>query len=153
MFMPDESFFRMALETDPSLMEAGVDAGVLPASPMTLIALLRTVAHTWQQETIAESARKVSELGRELYDRVGTFAKYFAKVGRNLETAVGAYNDAVGSLEARVLVTARKLEQHGVAGDELPDVQPLDRQARPLVAPELTVGDVLELPGASVDAA
>jgi DNA recombination protein RmuC len=153
MFMPDESFFRMALETDPSLMEAGVDAGVLLASPMTLIALLRTVAHTWQQETIAESARKVSELGRELYDRVGTFAKYFAKIGRNLETAVGAYNDAVGSLEARVLVTARKLEQHGVAGDELPEVQPLDRQTRPLVAPELTGGDVLELPGASVDAA
>ncbi|HSU38243.1 MAG TPA: DNA recombination protein RmuC [Polyangiaceae bacterium] len=153
MFMPDESFFRCALEADPSLIEAGVDAGVLPASPTTLITLLRTVAHTWQQETIAESARKVCDLGRELYERVGTFAKHFAKVGRNLDTAVGAYNEAVGSLEARVLVTARKLEEHGASSGDLPAVQPLDRTSRPLVTAELAVENVLELPGAAADAA
>ena len=153
MFMPDESFFRSALEADPSLIEAGVDSGVLPASPTTLIALLRTVAHTWQQETIAESARNVCELGREIYERLGTFAKHFAKVGRNLDTAVGAYNEAVGSLETRVLVSARKLEQHGASVGELPDVAPLDRQARPLVSPELSGDNVLELPGSTADAA
>ena len=125
MFMPDESFFRCALEVDPSLIEVGVDAGVIFASPMTLIGLLRTVAYTWQQETIAESARIVSGLGRELYERLGTFAKHFSKVGRNLDTAVGAYNEAVGSLETRVLVTARKLEQHGASIGELPEVAPL----------------------------
>ena len=113
MFMPDESFYRCALEADPSLIEAGVDAGVLPASPTTLIGLLRTVAYTWQQETVADSARRVSELGRELYDRVGNFAKHFAKVGRNLDTAVGAYNEAVGSLETRVLVTAAEARDAG----------------------------------------
>ncbi len=149
MFMPDESFFRCALEADPSLIEAGVDAGVLPASPTNLIALLRTVAHGWQQETVAESARKVSELGRELYDRLGTFAKHFAKVGGNLDTAVRAYNEAVGSLETRVLVTARKLEQNGAGVGELPEIKTLDRQARPLVAEELRQPDPLvELPPA-----
>ena len=149
MFMPDESFFRCALEADPSLIEAGVDAGVLPASPTNLIGLLRTVAYTWQQETIAESARAVSGLGRELYERVGTFAKHFAKVGRNLDTAVGAYNEAVGSLESRVLVTARKLEQHGASIGELPDVAPLERQSRPVVAEELRDVETLrELPSA-----
>jgi DNA recombination protein RmuC len=155
MFMPDESFFRCALETDPSLIEAGVDAGVLPASPTSLIGLLRTVAHTWQQETVAESARKVCELGRELYDRLGSFAKHFAKVGRNLDTAVGAYNEAVGSLETRVLVTARKLDAHGVTTADLPDVTPIERQARPLIAEELRQPEtLLELPGgAAADAA
>jgi DNA recombination protein RmuC len=149
MFMPDESFFRSALEADPSLIEAGVDAGVLPASPTNLIALLRTVAHTWQQETVAESARRVSELGRELYGRLGTFAKHFAKVGGNLDTAVRAYNEAVGSLETRVLVTARKLEQTGAAVGELPEVKPLDRQPRPLVAEELRPAEhLVELPPA-----
>jgi DNA recombination protein RmuC len=149
MFMPDESFFRCALEADPSLIEAGVDAGVLPASPTNLIALLRTVAHGWQQETVAESARKVSELGRELYDRLGTFAKHFAKVGGNLDTAVRAYNEAVGSLETRVLVTARKLEQNGAGVGELPEIKTLDRQARPLVTEELRQPEPLvELPPA-----
>jgi DNA recombination protein RmuC len=149
MFMPDESFFRCALEADPSLIEAGVDAGVLPASPTNLIALLRTVSYGWQQETVAESARKVSELGRELYDRLGTFAKHFARVGGNLDTAVRAYNEAVGSLETRVLVTARKLEQNGAGVGELPEIKTLDRQTRPLVAEELRQPEpFVELPPA-----
>ncbi len=136
MFMPDETFFKAALEHDPSLIEAGVDAGVLPTSPTTLIALLRTIAYGWQQETVAESARAVSALGRELYERLGTMARHVAKLGRSLDSAVGAYNEAVGSLEARVLVSARKFEQHGVAGTTLPDLEPLERQTRPLLALE-----------------
>ena len=138
MFLPDEAFFRAALEHDPSLIEAGVGAGVIPASPTTLIALLRTVAYGWQQETVAESAREVSDLGRELYGRLGKLAAHFAKLGRSLTTAVDAYNDTVGSLESRVLVTARKLENHGISGDPLPEIAPVELQARPLSAPELT---------------
>ena len=153
MFMPDESFFRAALEHDPALIEAGVEAGVVPATPTTLIALLRTIAFGWQQETVAESARVVGALGRELYERIGVFARHLGKTGRALESAVNSYNEAVGSLESRVLVTARKLEQHGI-GDDLPDVAPLERQPRPLLAPELRDDEsVLELPGAAVDAA
>ena len=135
MFLPDESFFRAALEQDPSLIEAGVETGVIPATPTTLIALLRTVAYGWQQETVAENARAVGALGAELYERLGVFARHLAKAGRSLDSAVGAYNEAVGSLETRVLVTARKLEEHGV-GDGLPDVEPLERATRRLVAPE-----------------
>jgi DNA recombination protein RmuC len=147
MFLPDESYFRAALEQDPALIHAGVEAGVIPASPTTLIALLRTVAYGWQQETVAESARAVGALGAELYERLGVFARHLSKAGRSLDGAVTAYNDAVGSLESRVLVTARKLEQHGV-GDGLPEVAPLDRQTRPLLAAELTGETVRELPSA-----
>jgi len=143
----DEGLFRAALDQDPALFEAGVDARVIVASPATLIALLRTVAYTWQQETVAESAREVNRLGRELYDRLRTFAKPLAKVGRQLDGAVAAFNEAVGSFETRVLVTARKFPEHGAGGDELPAPAPVERQARPLRAPELEAGDdVVELP-------
>jgi DNA recombination protein RmuC len=138
MFLPDETFFRAALEHDPSLIEAGVEAGVVPASPTTLIGLLRVIAYGWQQETVAESAREVSELGRELYERLSVLGRHFAKLGRSLDGAVAAYNETVGSLESRVLVTARRFETHGISG-ELPAVEPLDRQARPLQAVELTL--------------
>jgi DNA recombination protein RmuC len=137
MFVGDESFFRAAVDADPALLEAGFEANVIPASPTTLIALLRTVAYGWQQETVAESAREVGRLGRELYERLGVFGKHLAKVGRSLDGAVGAYNDAVGSLETRILVTARKFPAHGAGSDELPEVRPVERQPRPLVATEL----------------
>jgi DNA recombination protein RmuC len=147
MFLPDESYFRAALEQDPALIDAGVAAGVIPATPTTLIALLRTVAYGWQQETVAESARAVGALGAELYERLGVFARHLSRAGRSLDGAVVAYNEAVGSLESRVLVTARKLEQHAI-GDGLPEVAPLERQARPLLATELTGETVRELPSA-----
>ena len=151
MFMGDEGFFRAALDHDPTLLDAGIEAGVvrvIPASPTTLIAMLRTVAYAWQQEAVAESAREVGKLGRDLYERLGIFAKHFAKVGRTLDSAVGQYNEAVGSFETRVLVTARKFPEHGIAGDgELPTVTPVEHVTRAIVAPELERGDeVIELP-------
>lgn len=145
MFLGDESWFRAALDHDPSLLEAGVEAGVVPASPTTLIALLRTVAYGWQQETVAESARAVSKLGRELYERLGVFTGHFATVGRSLDSAIGNYNKAVGSFETRVLVTARKFPELGAGNDELPDVPPVTTQARSFFAPELAAAAALEL--------
>jgi DNA recombination protein RmuC len=154
MFMPDETFFKAALEHDPSLIDAGVDAGVIVTTPTMLIGLLRTIAYGWQQETVAESARAVSALGRELYERLGTMARHVAKLGRSLDSAVGAYNEAIGSLESRVLVSARRFEEHGVAGTSLPDLEPLERQTRPLLALELGPDeDTAALPPGDANAA
>jgi DNA recombination protein RmuC len=130
----DEGLYRAALDQDGSLLEAGVESGVIVASPATLIALLRSVSHGWQQEKVAESAQAISALGRDLYERLGVFAGHFAKAGRGLDTAVGAYNQAVKSFEHRLLVTARKFPEHGVTNDELPDVAEIERSARELTA-------------------
>jgi DNA recombination protein RmuC len=157
MFISDEAFWRAALDQDPSLIEAGLEGGVvrvIPASPTTLIALLRTVAYGWQQETVAESARAVGQLGRELYERLGVFAGHLAGVGRALEGAVGNYNKAVGSLETRVLVTARRFPELGVSGDELSTLTPIATAPRPMFAPEVEHDDaVVEFPPRSADAA
>jgi DNA recombination protein RmuC len=133
----DEGLYRAALDQDGSLFEAGVEAGVIVASPATLIGLLRTISYGWQQETVAESARTIKALGNELYKRLGVFADHLAKVGRGLDTAVGAYNNAVSSFETRLLVTARKFPEHGVTNDELPEPQQLERRATVVDAPEL----------------
>jgi len=151
MFLGDEAWFRAALDHDPSLLEAGVEAGVVPASPTTLIALLRTVAYGWQQETVAESARQVSKLGRELHERLGVFTGHFAGVGKSLDAAVRSYNSAVGSLESRVLVTARKFPDLGAGAGELPDAAPVTTQSRPLLSATADDDDaehdgVVELP-------
>jgi DNA recombination protein RmuC len=144
----DEGLYRAALDQDGSLLETAAEAGVIVASPATLIGLLRTVAYGWQQETVAENARRISDLGRELYERLGIFAGHLAKVGRGLDSAVGAYNQAVSSLETRLLVTARKFPEHGVTNDELPDTKQIERQ--PVV---VSAREVVALPRADADAA
>jgi DNA recombination protein RmuC len=136
MFLPDEGFLRAAMEHDSSILEDAWRAGVVPASPNTLLALLRTVATGWRQETVAESAREVHALGVELYERLGTMARHVQQLGQSIKSAVGHYNKTVGALESRVLVTGRKLEAHGVVGD-LPELEPIDLQPRALEAPEL----------------
>ena len=133
MFVPDETLLRVAHEHDRRIAEDAWAQGVVIASPSTLMTLLRTVAAVWQQETVAESAQAVHELGAELHKRLGTFAGHLAKVGRSLRSSVGAYNEAVGSFESRVLVQARKLEEHGVGGT-LDSPEQVDLQARSVAA-------------------
>ena len=137
MFLPDESYLRVAHEHDSSLQEYAWSSNVILASPSTLMILLRTVSMTWQQEKLAESAAEISNLGRELYKRISTMGAHFSKVGRSLTSAVDAYNKTVGSLERQVLVQARRFEEHGVTGIEPPEVQPVELQTRTLAAAEL----------------
>ncbi|HEV7639615.1 MAG TPA: DNA recombination protein RmuC [Gaiellaceae bacterium] len=137
----DEGLYRAALDQDGSLLEAGAESGVIVASPATLIGLLRSVSYGWQQERVAESAQAISALGRDLYERLGVFAGHFAKAGRGLDTAVGAYNQAVKSFEHRLLVTARKFPEHGVTNDELPDVSQIERTPQELTALPHTAAD------------
>ncbi|MGV8041942.1 MAG: DNA recombination protein RmuC [Thermoanaerobaculaceae bacterium] len=138
MFLPGETFFSGALEHDPALMEEGVAQRVLPASPLTLVALLRAVAYGWRQETIAASARQVAALGQELYGRLCVLAEHFERLGKSLGRATEAYNQAVGSLETRVLVTARRFPELG-AGTEpeaLPALPQVEVAPRSLQAPD-----------------
>jgi DNA recombination protein RmuC len=141
LFIPGETFLSAALEQDPALIEDGVNQQVILATPTTLIALLRAVAYGWRQETIAESAKAISELGRELYTRLGTMTDHFAKVGRGLETAVKSYNETIGSLETRVFPSARKFKEHGIApAAELAPLNVVERAVRS-VTPELPPAD------------
>jgi DNA recombination protein RmuC len=149
LFLPGETFYSAALEHDPKLIEDGVGQSVIIATPTTLIALLKAVSYGWRQEQMAENAQEVSKLGKDLYDRLRTFANYFADIGRGLDRALESYNKGVGSLEARVLVTARKFKERGaIAGTEIPTLEPIDKAARSLTLdegglfPDIVAGEV-----------
>jgi DNA recombination protein RmuC len=151
LFLPGEHFYNAALEADPSLIQQGVDQQVLIATPTTLIALLRAVHYGWQQERVAENAREISELGRELHTRIGTVAEHVQRLGKRLGGAVDAYNQAVGSLETRVLVSARRFADHGVVGHDkqIAPIDPIDVVPRSPQATELAAvkdDDVVEAP-------
>jgi DNA recombination protein RmuC len=138
MFLPGESIFSVALEYEPGLIEEGFKQRVLLATPTTLIAILSAVAYGWRQERVAESAQAVSELGQELYERLTNLAKNFSGVGRSLTSAVESYNKTVGTLEARVLVSARKFTELGAGSSkEIEQVLPVEKAARMIQAPEL----------------
>lgn len=145
MFLPGEAFFSAALQQDPELIEYASAQKVILATPTTLLALLKAVYFGWRQEALADNARQVSELGALLYERLAKLGEHWNSVGKNLGQAVKAYNDATGSLESRVLVTARKFEELQVApqGKDLPVILAVDQLTRSVQAPELQ-GDPAE---------
>lgn len=133
LFLPGENFYSAALEQDPKLIEDGINQKVIIATPTTLIALLKAISYGWQQEQRAANADEVGKLGKELYDRLRTFLTHLSDIGKNLDRALESYNRGVGSLEARVLVTARKFKERGaIAGEEIESPEPIDKSTRAL---------------------
>jgi DNA recombination protein RmuC len=141
LFVPGEAFLSHALEVEPHLLEHAAAKRVILATPTTLIALLRTVAYAWTQEALASNAREVIALGRELYDRLATVSQHLDKLGRSLTSSVRAYNAAVGSVETRVLVSARKMRDLKVSDDDLESPGVVHEAVRPTTAAELLVTD------------
>lgn len=137
LFLPGEMFFSAALSQDPTLIEAAADKGIILATPTTLIALLKAVYYGWTQESLSQNAQKISDLGRELYQRLATTSHHWSRVGKSLDGAVKSFNEAVGSLERRVLVKAREFEKLGAGTQSIGELQPLEQIARKLQAPEM----------------
>jgi DNA recombination protein RmuC len=161
-FMPSEAALHAAFEAEPTLYDYALEEKILIATPTTLVGLLRTIELGWRQERLAAEAQEIASAGRDLHGRVRVFAKHMAKAGRQLESATGAYNDAVGSLESRVLPQMRRFEELGAAaGEEIESPKPIDQAVRPLVAEELRElesggdpdGPAVELPEAESEAA
>jgi DNA recombination protein RmuC len=156
LFVPGEAFLAPALDRDPTLLEDAFAKGVHIVTPTSLVSALRAVAYAWQQDALASNAARVFELGRELYGRLGTMGGHIDKLGRQLTGAVTAYNDTVSSLESRVMVTARKLNELEVIDTELDDRTLIEQAVRPIGAPELvesaeTARAVISLPSSVAD--
>jgi DNA recombination protein RmuC len=144
LFLASEALAAEALRQAPDLNEYASARNIIIASPTTLIAMLRAVAYGWKQVALAESAAQVSELARELYDRLGTMGGHFDRIGRSLTASVRAYNEAVGSIEGRVFPTARRLRELHVTSKQLDQVAGVELAVRPITAPEL-VEDAVEV--------
>ncbi len=146
MFLPGEAIFAQALDVDPALIDHAASKGVMLATPTTLIAMLKTVAYAWTQESLADNAREVHQLGRELYDRLGTVGGHLDKLGRSISTVVSSYNQAIGSIETRVLVSARKMRDLQGVDRDLSAPATLSELPRPLTAPELLEDEPVPAP-------
>lgn len=140
MFVPAEPFLHAALESDAGIVEHAFDRGVVIATPMTLMALLRTVAYAWRQETLAENAQQVLDLGKELHGRLSTLAGHLGQLGRSIEGAATAYNKTLGCLESRVLVSARRFSALGVVDQDIASPATVDPRLSTPSAPELVAG-------------
>ncbi len=147
LFLPGEMFFSAALERDPTLIEYGAEKRVILATPTTLIALLKAIFFGWRQQKLTRNAEEISRLGRDLFDRLSTMGGHMGKLGASLGKSVDSYNQAIGSLETRVMVTARKFKdlEAGAPGQEIEVLEPIDHVPRRLQAPELTEGAQAEL--------
>ena len=148
LFIPGEAFLAPALERDPGLLEYALGHKVHIATPTTLVTMLRTAQYAWQQAALADNARAVFDLGRELYERIAGLGKHVDRLGRALTTAVSTYNQAVGSLESRVLVSARRLNDLGVVDGDIAPLVPVEETARALSAPELVASAAGEIAAA-----
>jgi DNA recombination protein RmuC len=140
LFLPGDQFLSSALAERPDLLDTALKAGVILATPSTLIALLKTVAYGWRQADVAENAAVIHEMGQELYRRLNSFISHLEKLGKQLNSAVGAYNSAVGSLERQVLPQARRFPELGVTSDAaIPTMEPIAQLARPVAPPAIDI--------------
>lgn len=131
LFISGESFLSSALDMDNTIIEDGIEKRVIVATPTTFIALLRAIAYGWRQEQLTKNAQEISELGRQLYERMNTLVQHFDSIGSNLEKAISAYNKAVGSMESRILPSVRRFKELGVTGaDEIPVIEQIDQKPR-----------------------
>lgn len=130
MFVPNEACLSAAFEEDPELLEYAFKQRVLPTTPVTLLALLKAVAYGWQQQRVTENARQIAEQGKEMYARLLKFLDFLHKTGKGLESTVKTYNEGVASLEGRLLPSARRFQELSAMADDLPPVEPIERQVR-----------------------